>query len=57
MFLNKVNNSNDEIKEVQRSFKMAFNEKQGTGYASLEILLVPSAGKVKGTAEVFRRRT
>jgi penicillin-binding protein 3 len=29
--LNKVNNSEDEIKEVQKGFEMAFNEKDGTG--------------------------
>lgn len=51
--LNKVNNSNDEIKEVQEGFKMAFNEKQGTGYASFRNTVVPSAGKT-GTAEVFQ---
>ena len=51
--LNKVNNSNDEIKEVQEGFKMAFNEKQGTGYASFRNTVVPSAGKT-GTAEVFK---
>ena len=36
--LNKVNNSENEIKEVQDGFKMAFNEKDGTGYASFKIL-------------------
>ena len=51
--LNKVNNSSDEIKEVQEGFKMAFNEKQGTGYASFRNTVVPSAGKT-GTAEVFK---
>ena len=32
---------------------MAFNEKQGTGYASFRNTVVPSAGKT-GTAEVFQ---
>ncbi|MCC3689986.1 peptidoglycan D,D-transpeptidase FtsI family protein [Staphylococcus capitis] len=51
--LNKVNNSENEIKEVQDGFKMAFNEKDGTGYASFKNTVVPSAGKT-GTAEVFQ---
>ena len=51
--LNKVNNSEDEIKEVQQGFKMAFNNKDGTGYASFKDTVVPSAGKT-GTAEVFQ---
>src|SRR5699024_3200204 len=29
--LNKVNNTSDQIKQVQEGFKMAFNEKEGTG--------------------------
>lgn len=51
--LNKVNNSQKEIDEVQDGFKMAFNEKGGTGYASFKDTVVPSAGKT-GTAEVFQ---
>lgn len=51
--LNKVNNSQKEIDEVQDGFKMAFNEKDGTGYASFKDTIVPSAGKT-GTAEVFQ---
>ena len=51
--LNKVNNSEDEIKEVQKGFEMAFNEKDGTGYSSFHKTKVPSAGKT-GTAEVFQ---
>lgn len=51
--LNKVNNSQREINEVQDGFKMAFNEKDGTGYASFKNTVVPSAGKT-GTAEVFQ---
>ena len=51
--LNRVNNSENEIKEVQDGFKMAFNEKDGTGYASFRNTVVPSAGKT-GTAEVFQ---
>lgn len=51
--LNKVNNSQKEIGEVQDGFKMAFNEKDGTGYASFKDTVVPSAGKT-GTAEVFQ---
>ncbi|QSY52879.1 peptidoglycan D,D-transpeptidase FtsI family protein [Staphylococcus simiae] len=51
--LNKVNNSEEEIKEEQQGFKMAFNNKDGTGYASFKDTVVPSAGKT-GTAEVFQ---
>lgn len=51
--LNKVNNSQKEIDEVQDGFKMAFNEKDGTGYASFKDTVVSSAGKT-GTAEVFQ---
>ncbi|AGC90508.1 MULTISPECIES: peptidoglycan D,D-transpeptidase FtsI family protein [Staphylococcus] len=51
--LNKVNNSQKEIDEVKDGFKMAFNEKDGTGYASFKDTVVPSAGKT-GTAEVFQ---
>ncbi|WP_049425173.1 peptidoglycan D,D-transpeptidase FtsI family protein, partial [Staphylococcus warneri] len=51
--LNKVNNSQKEIDEVQDGFKMTFNEKDGTGYASFKDTVVPSAGKT-GTAEVFQ---
>lgn len=51
--LNKVNNSQDEIDEVKQGFKMAFNEKDGTGYASFHKTVVPSAGKT-GTAEVYQ---
>ena len=40
--LNKVNNSQDEIDEVKQGFKMAFNEKDGTGYASFHKTVVPS---------------
>lgn len=51
--LNKVNNSQKEIDEVKDGFKMAFNEKDGTGYVSFKDTVVPSAGKT-GTAEVFQ---
>ncbi|NWK85647.1 penicillin-binding protein 2 [Staphylococcus sp. GSSP0090] len=51
--LNKVNNTQNEINEVQEGFKMAFNEKDGTGYQSFKDTEVPSAGKT-GTAEVFQ---
>ena len=51
--LNKVNNSQKEIDEVKDGFKMAFNEKDGTGYASFKDTVVPSAGKT-GTAEVLQ---
>jgi len=49
--LNKVNNTSDQIKQVQEGFKMAFNEKEGTGYQSFNDTTVPSAGKT-GTAQV-----
>ncbi|OEK34206.1 peptidoglycan D,D-transpeptidase FtsI family protein [Staphylococcus saprophyticus] len=51
--LNKVNNTQNEMNEVQEGFKMAFNEKDGTGYQSFKDTEVPSAGKT-GTAEVFQ---
>jgi penicillin-binding protein 3 len=51
--LNKVNNTNAQINEVQQGFKMAFNEVPGTGYESFHNTDVPSAGKT-GTAEVFQ---
>lgn len=51
--LNKVNNSEDEINEVQKGFEMAFNKQDGTGYSSFHKTKVPSAGKT-GTAEVFQ---
>lgn len=51
--LNKVNNTQNEVNEVQEGFKMAFNEKDGTGYQSFKDTEVPSAGKT-GTAEVFQ---
>lgn len=51
--LNKVNNTNAQINEVQQGFKMAFNEIPGTGYESFHNTDVPSAGKT-GTAEVFQ---
>ncbi|WP_436859892.1 peptidoglycan D,D-transpeptidase FtsI family protein [Staphylococcus caeli] len=51
--LNKVNNTPDQVKEVQEGFKMAFNDKDGTGYQSFNDTEVPSAGKT-GTAEVFQ---
>ncbi|MGY3480830.1 MULTISPECIES: peptidoglycan D,D-transpeptidase FtsI family protein [Staphylococcus] len=51
--LNKVNNTSDQVKQVQEGFKMAFNEKEGTGYQSFNDTVVPSAGKT-GTAEVFQ---
>ena len=50
---NKVNNTKNEVNEVQEGFKMAFNEKDGTGYQSFKDTEVPSAGKT-GTAEVFQ---
>ncbi|QKQ05509.1 penicillin-binding protein 2 [Staphylococcus saprophyticus] len=51
--LNKVNNTQNEVNEVQEGFKKAFNEKDGTGYQSFKDTEVPSAGKT-GTAEVFQ---
>lgn len=51
--LNKVNNTQNEVNEVLEGFKMAFNEKDGTGYQSFKDTEVPSAGKT-GTAEVFQ---
>ncbi|MGW7888349.1 peptidoglycan D,D-transpeptidase FtsI family protein [Staphylococcus xylosus] len=51
--LNRVNNSGEQIKQIQDGFKMAFNEKPGTGYQSFKDTEVPSAGKT-GTAEVFQ---
>ncbi|WP_390569561.1 penicillin-binding transpeptidase domain-containing protein, partial [Staphylococcus pseudintermedius] len=51
--LNRVNNTPDEIKEVQKGFDMAFNKPQGTGYASFNKTKVRAAGKT-GTAEVFQ---
>ncbi|MCG7338612.1 penicillin-binding protein 2 [Staphylococcus sp. ACRSN] len=51
--LNKVNNSQNELNEVQDGFYMAFNKQEGTGYQSFKDTDVPSAGKT-GTAEVFQ---
>ncbi|MGV3128494.1 peptidoglycan D,D-transpeptidase FtsI family protein [Staphylococcus simulans] len=51
--LNRLNNSPDEIKQVQKGFDMAFNKEPGTGYQSFHNTVVPSAGKT-GTAEVFQ---
>lgn len=51
--LNRVNNTPDEIKEVQKGFDMAFNKPQGIGYASFNKTKVRAAGKT-GTAEVFQ---
>ncbi|HLR19716.1 MAG TPA: penicillin-binding protein 2 [Staphylococcus sp.] len=51
--LNKINNSEKELKQVQEGFEMAFNEEEGTGYESFNDTDVPSAGKT-GTAEVFQ---
>ncbi|WP_239769668.1 penicillin-binding protein 2 [Mammaliicoccus sp. P-M57] len=51
--MNKVNNSDKEIKQVQKGFDMAFNEEEGTGYSSFNDTVVRSAGKT-GTAEVFK---
>ncbi len=51
--LNKVNNTEKEIKQIQEGFKMAFNDKDGTGYVSFKDTVVPTAGKT-GTAEVFQ---
>ncbi|MEB5783805.1 peptidoglycan D,D-transpeptidase FtsI family protein [Staphylococcus pseudoxylosus] len=51
--LNRVNNSGEQIKQIQDGFEMAFNEKPGTGYQSFNDTEVPSAGKT-GTAEVFQ---
>lgn len=51
--LNKVNNTNEQMNEVQKGFKMVFNETPGTGYESFHNTDVPSAGKT-GTAEVFQ---
>lgn len=51
--LNRVDNTPDQIKEVQDGFDMAFNKAPGTGYQSFHNTVVPSAGKT-GTAEVFQ---
>lgn len=51
--LNRVNNTPDQVKEVQKGFDMAFNKVPGTGYQSFHNTVVPSAGKT-GTAEVFQ---
>ncbi|MGJ5681430.1 peptidoglycan D,D-transpeptidase FtsI family protein [Staphylococcus equorum] len=51
--LNKVNNTEEEVNQVQEGFEMAFNEEEGTGYESFNDTEVPSAGKT-GTAEVFQ---
>ncbi|WP_432724519.1 peptidoglycan D,D-transpeptidase FtsI family protein [Staphylococcus equorum] len=51
--LNKVNNTEKEVNQVQEGFEMAFNEVEGTGYESFNDTEVPSAGKT-GTAEVFQ---
>ncbi|ERF47668.1 MULTISPECIES: peptidoglycan D,D-transpeptidase FtsI family protein [Staphylococcus] len=51
--LNRVNNTQDQIDQVQEGFDMAFNEEEGTGYESFNDTTVPSAGKT-GTAEVFQ---
>ncbi len=34
LYWNKVNNAEKEIKQIQEGFKMAFNDKDGTGYVS-----------------------
>ena len=51
--LNHVNNTPEQIKQIQKGFDMAFNESQGTGYQSFSKTKVRSAGKT-GTAEVFQ---
>lgn len=51
--MNKVNNSDKEIRQIQKGFDMAFNEEEGTGYTSFNDTVVRSAGKT-GTAEVFK---
>lgn len=51
--MNKINNSDKEIKQVQKGFDMAFNKPEGTGYSSFNKTVVRSAGKT-GTAEVFK---
>ncbi|MGJ5708786.1 peptidoglycan D,D-transpeptidase FtsI family protein [Staphylococcus equorum] len=51
--LNKVNNTEEEVNQVQEGFEMAYNEEEGTGYESFNDTEVPSAGKT-GTAEVFQ---
>nr|WP_232796305.1 penicillin-binding protein 2 [Staphylococcus canis] len=51
--LNRVNNSPEEINQVQQGFKMVFNDVDGTGYQSFHNTAVKSAGKT-GTAEVFQ---
>ena len=51
--LNRINNSPEEIKQVQNGFDMAFNKEKGTGYASFSKTKVRTAGKT-GTAEVFQ---
>ncbi|EKU49888.1 peptidoglycan D,D-transpeptidase FtsI family protein [Staphylococcus massiliensis] len=50
--LNKINNSDKELNQVQKGFDKAFNDINGTGYMSFHDTVVPSAGKT-GTAEVF----
>ncbi|UXR72954.1 penicillin-binding protein 2 [Staphylococcus sp. IVB6238] len=51
--LNHVNNTPEQIEQVQTGFDMAFNKPQGTGYNSFKDTVVRSAGKT-GTAEVFQ---
>lgn len=51
--LNRLNNSPEEISQVQKGFDMVFNEIKGTGYKSFHDTKVKSAGKT-GTAEVFQ---
>ena len=50
-----MNNSENEIKEVQDGFKMAFNEKDGTGYASFKNTVVPSGRQVKQVQQRYSK--
>lgn len=51
--LNRINNTSDELSQVQEGFKMTFNKIDGTGYQSFHNTDVTSAGKT-GTAEVYQ---
>ncbi|WP_145471186.1 peptidoglycan D,D-transpeptidase FtsI family protein [Staphylococcus pettenkoferi] len=51
--LNRINNTSEELSQVQEGFKMTFNKIDGTGYQSFHNTDVTSAGKT-GTAEVYQ---
>ncbi|SNW02485.1 penicillin-binding protein 3 [Staphylococcus muscae] len=51
--LNHVNNTPDQVAQIQKGFDKAFNKPEGTGYKSFKNTVVRSAGKT-GTAEVFQ---